>query len=92
MKYKRKSNINLSKVLNFCVNTLFNIMLDEHRSIGVCAVKKHRQPVNNSVMTNNAHKTERGLYCIGRGILCDIFKKARGKRMYRSSLNLLLFS
>ena len=87
VKCERQSNRDLCAVLNFFANTVFNIMQDEHQSIGAGAIKKRRFPVIQGITTNNAEETERGLYCIGGGTLCDIFKKARGKRMYRNSLN-----
>ena len=64
-------------------------MQDEHQNIGAGAVKKRRLPVPviQGIMANNTEEIERGLYCISGGTLCDIFKKAGGKRMYRNSLN-----
>ena len=65
-------------------------MQNEYQSIGAGAVRKRRLPVIQGMtggLRFNVEETEHGLYCIGGGTLCEIFKKASGKRMYRNSIN-----
>lgn len=72
------------QVLNFYCNAVFHVAQSQQESVS--AQGRHKRKVATSkaiTLLYTVPETERGLLSIAGGTLCDIFKKAVGKRHFR---------